>query len=325
MHCLTSLVALSLDAAFGYPQWLYARIGHPVSWIGRLIAWCEQRWNAPHFSFARRRANGLLSLIVVVAATASVAIAIERLVGGIFPGIIAALVLGALASTLIAQRSLYEHVAAVAEGLEQGGLAAGRRAVSMIVGRDTAALDEAAISRAAIESLAENYSDGVVAPLFWLLVGGLPGAAIYKAVNTADSMIGHKSERYRAFGWAAARLDDVVNLPASRLAALLLTVAAAALPGNDAKAALRTVVRDARHHRSPNAGWPEAAMAGALDVRLAGPRSYGGTIVADGWMGSGRSDLAAPDIRRALQLYRTACIIQMLVIAALALVMQAGF
>jgi adenosylcobinamide-phosphate synthase len=189
----------------------------------------------------------------------------------------------------------------------------------MIVGRDTGALDENGVSRAAIESLAENYSDGVVAPLFWLVAGGLPGVALYKAINTADSMIGHKSERLLAFGWAAARLDDLVNLPASRLAALFLVAGAALLPGCDAGAAWRAVMRDARHHRSPNAGWPEAAIAGALGLRLAGPRVYGGVLVDDVWMGDRRAEARADDIRRALRLYRMACVLQTVVVASLAL------
>ena len=319
MHALTSLIALCVDAAFGYPQWLFARIGHPVSWIGRLIARLEERWNPPHFSFARRRANGLACLLVLLAVTAGGCVLFKSALGLVLPPALAIVVTGAIAGTLIAQRSLYEHVAAVAEGLENGGIESGRRAVGMIVGRDTAVLDEAAVSRAAIESLAENYSDGVVAPLFWLLVGGLPGAALYKAINTADSMIGHRSERYRAFGWAAARLDDLVNLPASRLAALAIIATAATIPDADAKNALSTVARDARRHRSPNAGWPEAAMAGALDLRLAGPRSYAGTLVDDAYMGSGRSDLTAVDIRRALHLYRRACVIEASAVLALTL------
>ncbi len=319
MHFLVSLLTLAIEATFGYPQWLYVRIGHPVTWIGWLIAWCETRWNTPHLSFARRRLNGVVSLIVVLAVTAAVTIGLEQAIAFTFPAAVAVVLLAAAASTLIAQRSLYDHVAAVAQGLEQGGIEAGRRAVGMIVGRDTAALDEAALSRAAIESLAENYSDGVVAPLFWLVVGGVPGAALYKAINTGDSMIGHKSERYRAFGWAAARLDDLVNLPASRLSALLLIAASSNQRDFHTRDAIRAVARDARDHRSPNAGWPEAAMAGALGIRLAGPRTYGGTVVDDGWMGSGRSDLSAADIRRALSLYRRACITQSLIVATLAL------
>ena len=183
-----------------------------------------------------------------------------------------------LASTLLAQRSLDAHVLAVAKGLETEGLSGGRMAVAHIVGRETQGLDEAAICRAAIESLAENFSDGVVAPLFWMVVAGLPGALAYKAVNTADSMIGHRTERYEDFGWASARFDDLVNLPASRLSALWLVLAAIPL-GLSPGAALRTIRRDASHHRSPNAGWPEAAMAGALGIRLSGPRVYDGVPV----------------------------------------------
>ncbi len=206
--------------------------------------------------------------------------------------------------------------------LEQGGIADARGAVSRIVGRDTSVLDEAGVSRAAIESLAENFSDGVVAPIFWLLVGGLPGAALYKTINTADSMIGHRSERYAAFGWGAARLDDVVNLPASRLSALFICSAAFLLSDTSGRDALRTVRSDATRHRSPNAGWPEAAMAGALGLRLAGPRIYGGVLVADHWMGQGRADAGASDIRRALRVYRTACLVQAAVVAAIALMLR---
>ena len=190
------------------------------------------------------------------------------------------------------------------------GLGEGRCAVAMIVGRNPDALDEAGVARAAIESLAENFSDGVVAPILWIALGGLTGRALYKAVNTADSMIGHRTERYDAFGWAAARLDDLVNLPASRLAALWFIAAAALTPGASAFGAAHAIRRDASRHRSPNAGWPEAAMAGALGLRLAGPRIYGETLVDDAFMGSGRREANAADIRRALRLYRTACVIE---------------
>ena len=317
MHALTALVALALDAAWGYPQSAFAAVGHPASWMGRLIAWCEARWNSPALSFARRRAAGIGALLLLLLVTAAVCVLFTSAVDALVPSPLNFILVGVAASTLIAQRSLNDHVAAVANALETQGIAAARAAVGQIVGRDTAALDRADISRAAIESLAENYSDGVVAPLFWLVVGGLPAAGCYKAINTADSMIGHKSERYLAFGWGAARLDDVVNLPASRLAALFV-VAAAVLPGHDARSALRAIVRDARHHRSPNAGWPEAAMAGALGLRLAGPRVYAGVTVDDHWMGDGTADAASTDIRRALRLYRTACLLQAVVVAALA-------
>lgn len=254
-----------------------------------------------------RRMAGVLALLVLLGLTLAASLVLVTLCR--LGGPLTLLPLALLASTLLAQRSLHEHVARVAEGLEQDGLAGGRKAVAMIVGRDPESLDEAGVARAAIESLAENFSDGVVAPAFWLGVGGLPGGALYKAINTADSMIGHRSPRHLAFGWAAARLDDLVNLPASRLTAFLLIAAAALDRDSDAGAARRAVRRDARRHRSPNAGWPEAAMAGALGLRLAGPRVYGAVRVEDGWMGDGRAEATAADIRRALRLYRSACLL----------------
>ena len=320
MHSLTALVALALDAAWGYPQSAFAAVGHPVSWMGRLIAWCDARWNSSALSFARRRAAGVGALLLILMVTAAVCVLLSAGIDALVRSPFNLVLVGAAASTLIAQRSLNDHVAAVADALEDNGIKTARLAVGQIVGRDTGALDAADISRAAIESLAENYSDGVVAPLFWLVVGGLPGAGCYKAINTADSMIGHKNERYLAFGWAAARLDDLVNLPASRLAALFIVAGAALLPGHDARSALRAVARDARRHRSPNAGWPEAAMAGALGLRLAGPRVYAGITVDDHWMGDGTAAAGPADIRRALRLYRTACLLQALVVAALAVV-----
>ena len=212
---------------------------------------------------------------------------------------------------------------AVADGLD-ASLEEGRGAVAKIVGRNPDVLDGSGVARAAIESLAENFSDGVVAPILWTALGGLAGGALYKAINTADSMIGHKDDRHRAFGWAAARLDDLVNLPASRLAALWLILAAALTPDASAREAARAVGRDAARHRSPNAGWPEAAMAGALGLKLAGPRVYGRTLVDDSFMGDGRREADAGDIRRALRLYRLACLIEMGALAALAVVAAAG-
>jgi adenosylcobinamide-phosphate synthase len=322
MHAPLALVALTIDALFGYPQWLFRLAGHPVSWIGRLIAWCEEAWNAPHFSFVQRRANGLAVLVVVLALVAGLCLALIWLIEWLLPQPLALLALGVLASAMLAQRSLDEHVNAVADALEQSGIEAGRKAVAAIVGRDTASLDEAGVSRAAIESLAESFSDGVTAPLIWMVIGGLPGAAIYKATNTADSMIGHKDSRYRVFGWGAARLDDLLNLPASRLSALLLVAAAALVPDGDRAGALRTALRDARKHPSPNAGWPEAAMAGALGLRLAGPRSYDGELIDEHWMGDGRPEATPSDIRRALRLYRVASLLQAGIVAGLALLVS---
>jgi adenosylcobinamide-phosphate synthase len=218
-------------------------------------------------------------------------------------------------AALIAAGNLDQHVRAVASALRTEGLAGGRQSIARIVGRDPDTLDEAAICRAAIESLAENASDGVTAPALWYLVGGLPGMIAYKAINTADSMIGHMSERYRAFGRAAARLDDLVNLPASRLTGLLFIAAAAVVPGASASSAWRAFRRDARLHRSPNAGWPEAAMAGALGLRLAGPRVYDGAVVDDHWMGDGRAEATVEDINRALTIYRTAFAGALLIVA----------
>ncbi len=304
------MTALAFEAAFGYPASLYRLLGHPVTWMGAILSWAEARLN--HGAPSARRAKGALTLAVLLAVAALPALALQRALGGSWPGM---LTLGALASSLLAQRSLYEHVKAVADALDAEGVAGGRAKVAMIVGRDPAALDESGVARAAIESLAENFSDGIVAPLFWLVVAGLPGAAAYKAANTADSMIGHHSARYEDFGKAAARFDDLVNLPASRVAALWLALAA----GPRASGALAAVWRDARRHRSPNAGWPEAAMAGALGLKLAGPRIYGGVPVDDAFMGAGRREAEAADIRAALRLYLRACAIQFAVVAGLAL------
>ncbi|CAL78626.1 Cobalamin biosynthetic protein (anaerobic pathway of cobalamin biosynthesis, cobD) [Bradyrhizobium sp. ORS 278] len=320
MFVSLALTALLFEAAVGYPQMLVQRIGHPVMWMGALIAWADDRWNRAGNSFALRQAFGVALVVLLVAGMAAVGGVATWLLAAALGDIAATLILGVAASSLLAQRSLDTHVAAVAEGLETSGLEGGRRAVAMIVGRDPERLDEAGVSRAAIESLAENFSDGVVAPLFWLFMGGLPGVLIYKAVNTADSMIGHLSDRHRAFGWAAARLDDLINLPASRLSAVWIAAAARVVPGASSSSALHAVARDASNHRSPNAGWPEAAMAGALGLRLAGPRVYHGHLVTDAWMGDGRADLNASDIRRALQLYRFACVIQALFVAIIFLV-----
>jgi adenosylcobinamide-phosphate synthase len=208
-----------------------------------------------------------------------------------------------VASTLLAQRSLFVHVARVADALEDGSVAAGREAVAQIVGRDTAALDEAGVARAAIESLAENFSDGVVAPAFWMIIAGLPGAALYKAINTADSMIGHRTKRHQDFGRTAAQLDDIVNFPASRLSALLIVAASYLTKGASASGAWQATWRDGSKHASPNAGYPEAAMAGALGLALAGPRAYDGAPTDGAWMGDGRREANAADVRAALELY----------------------
>jgi adenosylcobinamide-phosphate synthase len=298
-----AFLALLIEATVGYPDRLVRTIGHPVMWMGRLISMLDRTLNHESMSNATRRAAGALAMLVIIGVAATVGYALDRSLLSLPLGIVAAAI---AASTLIAQRSLYDHVARVAAALEQNGIVAGREAVSHIVGRDTAALDEAGVARAAIESLAENFSDGVVAPVFWLAVGGLAGGSAYKAINTADSMIGHRTPRHETFGFAAARLDDLVNLPASRLSALLIVIAAATTPGASPKGGWRAVVRDAHRHRSPNAGYPEAAMAGALGLALAGPRVYGNMPVDDAMMGDGRRDATAADIHAALALYRRA-------------------
>lgn len=295
-------LALLLDAGLGEPDALWRRVPHPAVLFGRLIAGLEARLNRG----TGRRGKGVLALVLLIMAAALPAVLLAHpALGGV------AEVAGA--AILLAQRSLIDHVRAVAAGL-RSGLEEGRRAVAMIVGRDTGALDASGVARAAIESAAENFSDGVVAPAFWFAVAGLPGIAVYKAVNTADSMIGHRSARYRAFGWAAARLDDGLNLIPARLAGLML-----AMVGGGPRA-VRVMWRDARRHRSPNAGWPEAAMAASLGLALAGPRVYAGVATDDAPLNpEGRRNLAPADIDAACTLLWRAWAILLALAAALAL------
>ena len=314
MSAALALLAMLIELCIGYPQRLTRAIGHPVIWIGGLIERFDRHLNRK-MAAGLRRLMGALAFVALLSVIGAIAFVAQNQLSRLPYGLIAVAV---LASTMIAQRSLHRYVANVASALDKDGLDAGRAAVSHIVGRDTAELDRAGVARAAIESLAENFSDGIVAPVLWMLAAGLPGAAIYKAINTADSMIGHRTPRHADFGWAAARLDDLVNLPASRLAALLLIAAAAFGKGTSAAAAWRTVWRDAARHRSPNAGYPEAAMAGALDLSLAGPRVYGGVRVEDAFMGGGRREADVKDIDRALALYRAADAILVALVALLA-------
>jgi adenosylcobinamide-phosphate synthase len=320
MAVTSALVALVIEAVLGYPPALLRTVGHPVTWVGALIDTLERRFNRANVSVRARRSAGLAVLLTAVALAAATAFAAERALLLLPFGTIA---VGLLASTLLAQRSLHDHVARVACALDDEGLDAGRAAVAHIVGRDPDALDEAGVARAAIESLAENFSDGVVAPVFWTALGGLAAGMAYKTINTADSMLGHRTERLAAFGRAAARLDDLVNLPASRLTGLLLVAAAGMTPGTSAARSLRAVRRDARRHRSPNAGYPEAAMAGALGLALAGPRIYAGTLVDDAVMGDGRRDATAADIRAALALYRRADALLIVLLGFVAVVLIA--
>src|SRR6478736_4771411 len=247
-----ALLALLIELMLGYPDWIFRAIGHPVTWIGRLIDTLERRLNRDQDSPTTQRAKGIVAVLVLITVVGVIASLICLVLGRLPFGFI---LLAAVASTLLAQHSLYSHVADVAAALERDGIEAGRKTVARIVGRDPQALDEAGVARAAIESLAENFSDGVVAPALWMAIAGLPGAAIYKAINTADSMIGHRTKRHGDFGFAAAKLDDLVNLPASRLCALVIVLAASVTKDASASNAWRSVWRDARHHRSPNAGW----------------------------------------------------------------------
>jgi adenosylcobinamide-phosphate synthase len=294
-----ALAALAIEAAVGWPAAVYARIGHPVGLFARIIDGCERRWNDPARGEGVRRLAGILTVALLLVVAGGGAWAIERSVRAALDGW-AWPMIALLAVPGLAQRSLYDHARAVAVALKADDLAAARAAVSHIVGRDTAMLDAAGVARAAIESLAESFCDGVAAPLFWLLVGGLPGLWTYKALNTADSLIGHREPRWRAFGWAAARADDVANLVPARLAGLLLCLVAGR--------GFATMMRDAGRHASPNAGWPEAAMAGALGLRLAGPIGYDGVVMDKPWIGSGRAAADAADIGRALSLYLRACL-----------------
>jgi adenosylcobinamide-phosphate synthase len=295
VHVFLAPLALLVERLVGYPRPLYGAIRHPVVWMGALLAWLDARFNTGD----NRKGRGLVALLtlllVTVAVTGAIAYGVRQIP---FGWVVEAL----LATAFLAQKELGRAVRAVADALDHS-LEAGRRQVSQIVGRDPEQLDDAGVARAAIESLAESASDGVVAPLFWLVIGGLPGIALYKAINTADSMIGHKTERYAEFGWASARLDDVVNWIPARLTALLLAGAAFWVKGADAEKGWTTALRDAKKHASPNAGWPEAAMAGALGCSLGGPRAYEGEVHDLPEFGTGRRDLGPKDIHKALELY----------------------
>ncbi|MBL4806613.1 MAG: cobalamin biosynthesis protein [Rhodobacteraceae bacterium] len=297
------LLALLLDALIGEPPWLWARVPHPVTIMGQIITWFDVRLN---IGTAKKR-NGAITTGILVAAALALGYLLK-----LIPDFGALECL--LAAILIAQKSLTVHVSNVAKALDQD-LESGKKAVSLIVGRDTKDMTETAVARGAIESAAENFSDGVIAPAFWFLVLGLPGILAYKIINTADSMIGHKSDKYLHFGWAAARLDDLVNLIPARLSALLICAATLS------PKAWTVTRQDARQHRSPNAGWPEAAMAGALDISLSGPRSYGGVMGTDLYVNhNGRRDLTAADIRAAVTILWRAWAVFGLIVLILAVI-----
>ncbi|UZE47803.1 adenosylcobinamide-phosphate synthase CbiB [Rhodopseudomonas sp. P2A-2r] len=312
------VAALIFDALIGDPDWIWRRVPHPVVWIGKAIDALEQALNVAEWSPQQRKIGGIGAVLWLVIGAMLIGLLIEI---ALPHGWIGTAVKGLLASVLLAQRSLYQHVARVRDAFADGGLGSARQAVARIVGRDPERLDAAGVSRAAIESTAENFSDGIVAPVFWLALLGLPGLIAYKAINTADSMIGHRSPRYESFGWAAARLDDLVNLVPARLSGLLIALVAPIARGSFATA-FHVMLRDASKHRSPNAGWPESAMAGALGIALAGPRAYAEGAVDDPFLNAEARKAATPtDIGRALQLFVAACALQAMIYAALAVLL----
>ncbi len=314
------VVALLTDRVFGDPPRLWLSVPHPIVLIGRAVAWFDARLNDLGLTFGARRARGVLATLLIVLGAAAVGWVGERVFDRIPLGLaIEAIVV----AVFLAHKSLIDHVTAVEHALAEDGLEAGRRAVSKIVGRDVTVLDEAGVTRAAIESAAENFSDGVVAPAFWFALLGLPGLLVFKVVNTANSMIGHRSPRHEAFGWAAARLDDVMNFVPARLSVPLIA-AAAFLSGPSASGAFRAALADGPKHKSPNAGWPEAALAGALGLAIGGPRRYGAVAVDGAWLNpAGRRDAGPGDIRAAIRLIDVAWMILAVAVALAALILFA--
>ncbi|MCH2164192.1 MAG: adenosylcobinamide-phosphate synthase CbiB [Marinovum sp.] len=310
MFAAAMLVGMLIDAVIGWPNWLFQRIGHPVTWVGDLISKLELLWNTG--SAQKRRISGGILVVFICLLAAGPTWVLQSLLPS---SLISAVILGVLAWPLIASRSMYTHVQDVQSPLDAGDILQARIAVSMIVGRDPNQLDHAGVARAALESLAENASDGVFAPLFWGVIAGLPGIAVYKAINTMDSMIGHRNARYEDFGKVAARLDDVMNLAPARLTGLLFALVSGAF--GEAVDAMR---RDAGLHRSPNAGWPEAAMAAALNVRLSGPRVYGDTVSDEPWVFADGEEARAETIASGLALYLRAVFVCALGLLALAVI-----
>lgn len=310
------LLALALDAYIGDAQFIFRFVKHPVEVFGAVVGFLDRKLNREKRSEMVRAVRGVLTTTVVVVLALAAGSAVAWLSLNHPWGWIVELF---LVTALLAGRSLYDHVGAVAGGLEQS-LEEGRNAVLHIVGRDPTQLDAHGVARAAIESAAENLCDGVVAPVFWYLLFGFPGLLVYKAVNTMDSMIGHRSARYRAFGLTAARLDDILNLIPARLTGLFFVFAAVFVPTAHPGKALKTMLRDASKHRSMNAGWPEAAMAGALALALAGPIRYAGQVVDNAWIGDGTAKATVTDIRRALYLYAVTALINAMWVCSIAVI-----
>lgn len=310
-YCYAILIAFLLDRFIGWPDWIYQRLSHPVVWVGKSISILDQRLNVPDYADQKKRTFGVMMLAVILAGFGGISFLIAILLPDNLWGILLAAL---LIWPFLASKSLYDHVLAVAKPLSSNDLKAARKAVSMIVGRDPDKMNSHDISRAALESLAENTSDGVIAPLFWGLFLGLPGVVLYKTINTADSMVGYKNDAYKHFGWASARLDDVVNFIPARLTGLLY---AALAP--DRQAAFQIMRRDASKHRSPNAGWPESAFAASLGIRLSGPRLYEGTLTSDPWLNEDGREPTARDIAVGLSRFNALLLAVVALIAAFCL------
>lgn len=305
-NLLVLILAIIVDAVAGDPRWLYSRIPHPIVVIGHQIELLDRFLNQTHYSPVTRKLLGVISILIIVSSAWLIGWLIAWSCNQVSFGVV---LQALIVSIFLAQNSLYQHVASVAKACKADDLIDARSQISHIVGRDPNSLDQRAIGRAAIESLSENFSDGVVAPIFWYVVGGLPALIAYKALNTSDSMIGYLTDKYADFGWCAARFDDAANFIPARLSAFIITIAAFIIPSATGNRAFTTAIRDAKKHRSKNAGWPEAAMAGALGIKIAGPRNYDGILVEDAWMGDGIANVDASHIFMALRIYCVACIL----------------
>ncbi|MDI2112601.1 adenosylcobinamide-phosphate synthase CbiB [Commensalibacter nepenthis] len=302
-HLKIMAIAIFIDAVWGDPKSIYNKIPHPIVWIGNLIGFFDKKLNHPHHTPRQQKRNGFITLGLTIATSSIFGFFLQKILFKYLPKPIAYLTSGIIGSIFIARHSLYEHVQNVADALNYPDINIARHTVSQIVGRNTEQLDQSGIARAAIESLAENFSDGVTAPIFWGCIGGLPGIIAYKAINTADSMIGHKTEKYLFFGYAAAKTDDYVNFPASRLSALWIVLAASKNPIAD----FQYVAKEAKKHNSPNAGWPEAAMANCLSIYLAGPRQYHNDMINTPWIGKGEKKISKSNITNALKIFSLSC------------------
>lgn len=317
-HLQIMLIAALIDAVWGEPRWIYNKIPHPIIWIGTLIGVLDKKLNHNNHTAQQQKRNGFIALGISLIIPCLIGAFLQKIFFKFLPKPIAYLLSGIISSIFIAKRSLHQHVYDVEKALTAKDIKAARYAVSQIVGRKTDQLDQSGIARAAIESLAENFSDGVTAPIFWGCIGGIPGIITYKAINTADSMIGHKNKKYQFFGYAAAKTDDYINYPAARLSALLIILTASKTPFSDFK----TVIQEAKKHSSPNAGWPEAAMATCLYIYLAGPRQYQEIVIHTGWIGTGKMELNHKDIAKSLNIFSLSCRLYYGIIAILIILIK---